>query len=259
MLSSLLPFLNSLFSLLFFHFRAILSPCLFYSFPFFHPHLISCPSALFHQLIWLVCLSYLRVISTTVAETGLNWVPIVQFKCRAGDSHHPQEFILWMGKKTEANWVSQVLQQFSGGAGVSAEVSQPGLLSVSLVPVLSVIILPLCVKVHSSLLAVLIICPCRTNLGNGGGFVLFLWCCFPRVSSPKLRHPPGFAHKNVLLCVRQSLTSFQQSMEEQSWNRFCSLRCVTAPLCKAWDTGITRNNTTKAIYIPWVQTTEQTI
>lgn len=120
----------------FFPFQTILSPCLLCSFTFFYPYLFSCPSALFHQLISLVCVSYLRVIiSTAVAATGLNWVSTVQFKCTARDRHHPWEFILSMGKKTEANWISQVLQQFHGGAGVIAEVSQPGLLSLSLVPV----------------------------------------------------------------------------------------------------------------------------
>lgn len=142
--------------LFFFLFRAILSPCLFCSFTSSHPYLFSCPSALFHQLIWLVCVSYLRVIiSTAVATIVLNWAPIVQFKCAARDSHHPQEFILWMGKKIEANWVSQVLQQFRGRAWVSAEVSPPS-------PCISVIILPLlCVKAHNFFLAVLIICPYR--------------------------------------------------------------------------------------------------
>lgn len=94
-LSVLFCYLLTPFSHFFFSFQTILSPCLFCSFTFFYPCLFSCPSALFLQLIWLVCLSYLHVIiSTAVAATGLNWAPIVQFKCTVRDSKgHPQEFM----------------------------------------------------------------------------------------------------------------------------------------------------------------------
>lgn len=117
---ALLLFVNSLFSL-FFSFQRITSPCFSCSFTFFHPYLFSSSSALVLQLIWLVCVTYLRVIiSTAVAATGLTWAPIVQFKCTARDSYHPQEFILWMAKKTrKLSFPGPAAGQW--GAGVSAK------------------------------------------------------------------------------------------------------------------------------------------
>lgn len=68
---ALLLFVNSLFLLFNFSFQAILSPCLLCYFTFFHPYLFTCPSAPFHQQIWLVCLSYLHVTaSTAVVQQG---------------------------------------------------------------------------------------------------------------------------------------------------------------------------------------------
>lgn len=95
-----------------------------------------------------------------------------------------------------------------------SELSQLGLLSLSLVSVYHICYLFfLYVKVHILFLAVLIICPCKTNLGNGrqSFCVIIVWWClptpFPRTLYPKLRHLLGFLCKCAVpfLLLLQSL------------------------------------------------------